>query len=113
MAEVGQSVGVRPGPAKASSSKSSGTPRHTCRRRSPACTHKAVAGKIAVKRNRFIALVGGTKIVNRELEAKARGVAGWKGYTTNLVEQTPQFVIGAPTTSCGTSRRASGCPSTT
>jgi hypothetical protein len=32
---------------------------------------KAVAGKVAVKRNRFIQLAGGTKSVNRELEAKA------------------------------------------
>ncbi len=31
---------------------------------------KAVAGKTAVKRNRFVQLSGGTKSVNRELEAK-------------------------------------------
>jgi hypothetical protein len=37
-----------------------------------------------VKRNRFIALDGATKSVNRELEAKARDLAGLKGYVTNL-----------------------------
>jgi hypothetical protein len=39
---------------------------------------KAVAGKVPVKRNRFIKLAGGDKSVNRELEAKARALAGWK-----------------------------------
>lgn len=56
---------------------------------------KAVAGKIAVKRNRFIQLAGGARSVNRELAAKARGLAGWKGYTTNQVDQPAEFVIGA------------------
>jgi transposase len=56
---------------------------------------KAVAGKTAVKRNRFVQLAGGTKSVNRELEAKARGLAGLKGYTTNLIDADPDFVIGA------------------
>jgi hypothetical protein len=37
-----------------------------------------------VKRNRFIALDGATKSVNRGLEAKARDLAGIKGYVTNL-----------------------------
>jgi hypothetical protein len=41
---------------------------------------QAVAGKVAVKRNRFIRLTGGTRTVNRELEAKARALAGLKGY---------------------------------
>jgi len=45
---------------------------------------RAVAGKAPVKRNRFIALHGADKSVNRTLEAKARALAGWKGYTTNL-----------------------------
>ena len=35
-------------------------------------------------RNRFIALDGAAKSVNRELEAKARDLAGLKGYVTNL-----------------------------
>jgi hypothetical protein len=45
---------------------------------------KAVAGKVLVKRNRFIQLSGATKTVNRELEAKTRALAGLKGYITNL-----------------------------
>lgn len=56
---------------------------------------RAVDGKAAVKRNRFIKLTGATKSVNRDLEAKTRELAGWKGYTTNLTGQTPEFVIGA------------------
>jgi hypothetical protein len=62
---------------------------------------RAVAGKVPVKRNRFIRLVGADKSVNRALEAKARALAGWKGYTTNLAvcpdgtPVTPQFVIEA------------------
>jgi transposase len=55
----------------------------------------AVAGKAPVKRNRFITLAGATKSVNRDLEAKARALAGWKGYTTNLTGQSAQFVIDA------------------
>jgi hypothetical protein len=56
---------------------------------------RAVAGKVPVKRNRFIKLTGGDKTVNRELEAKARGLAGLKGYTTNLDNPSAEFVIGA------------------
>ena len=62
---------------------------------------KAVAGQVPVKRNRFIRLSGGTRTVNRELEAKARGLAGLKGYVTNLracpdgTPVTAEFVIGA------------------
>ena len=62
---------------------------------------KAVAGKTAVKRNRFVQLTGATKSVNRQLEAKARAVAGLKGYVTNLAtcpDGTPitaEFVIAA------------------
>ncbi|MCI0688956.1 MAG: IS1634 family transposase [Sporichthyaceae bacterium] len=62
---------------------------------------KAVAGQAPVKRNRFIKLTGGAKSVNRELEAKTRGLAGLaglaglKGYVTNLVDASPEFVIGA------------------
>ena len=48
-----------------------------------------------MKRNRFIKLTGATKSVNRELEAKTRALAGWKGYTTNLTGQPADFVIGA------------------
>jgi len=55
----------------------------------------AVAGKAPVKRNRFIKLTGAHKSVNRELEAKARGLAGLKGYVTNIDDPTPEFVIDA------------------
>jgi transposase len=54
-----------------------------------------VAGKAAVKRNRFVTLTGGTKKVNRELEAKARALAGIKGYITNIDHPNAEFVIGA------------------
>jgi hypothetical protein len=62
---------------------------------------KAVAGLAPVKRNRFIQLDGAAKSVNRELEAKARDLAGLKGYVTNLAacpDGTPvtaDFVIGS------------------
>jgi hypothetical protein len=56
---------------------------------------RAVAGKVPVKRNRFIRLVGADKSVNRTLEAKARALAGWKGYITNLPDPSAEFVIGA------------------
>jgi hypothetical protein len=62
---------------------------------------QAVAGNAPVKRNRFIQLSGGTKSVNRELEDKARALAGLKGYITNLracpdgTPVTAEFVIGA------------------
>jgi hypothetical protein len=62
---------------------------------------QAVAGKTAVKRNRFVQLSGGTKTINRELEAKARSLAGLKGYVTNLracpdgTPVTAEFVIDA------------------
>jgi hypothetical protein len=53
--------------------------RHDRARRTPhgidqqvAKAEKAVAGKVSVKRNRFITLTGATKSVNRQLEAKAR-----------------------------------------
>jgi hypothetical protein len=62
---------------------------------------KAVAGKTAIKRNRFVQLDGGTRTVNRDLEAKARNLAGLKGYVTNLTHApdgtavTAEFVIDA------------------
>jgi len=56
---------------------------------------QAVAGKTAIKRNRFVRLAGGDRSVNRDLEAKARALAGLKGYVTNLTDPTPDFVIGA------------------
>lgn len=56
---------------------------------------RVVAGKIPVKRNRFITLTGARKSVNRDLEAKAKALAGWKGYITNLADPRPEYVIGA------------------
>lgn len=56
---------------------------------------KAIAGKTAVKRNRFVKLTGGKRSVNRELEAKARALAGYKGYITNIEHPTAEQVIGA------------------
>jgi hypothetical protein len=62
---------------------------------------KAVAGQVAVKRSRFVQLSGGTRSVNRSLEAKARALAGLKGYVTNLqacpdgTPVTAEFVIDA------------------
>jgi Transposase DDE domain len=61
----------------------------------------AIAGKAPIKRNRFIQLSEGTHRVNRELEAKARALAGIKGYITNLqacpdgTPVTADFVISA------------------
>ncbi|HEY6685776.1 MAG TPA: IS1634 family transposase [Propionibacteriaceae bacterium] len=56
---------------------------------------KAVAGQTPVKRNRFVQLTSATKTINRDLEAKARALAGLKGYVTNLEAPTPEFVMGA------------------
>jgi hypothetical protein len=62
---------------------------------------QAGAGKAPVKRNRFIQLPGGTRTVNRELEARARALAGIKGYVTGLrgcpggTPVTAEFVISA------------------
>jgi transposase len=56
---------------------------------------------VPIKRNRFIQLSDGTHTVNRELEAKARALAGLKGYITNLqacpdgTPVTAEFVVGA------------------
>jgi hypothetical protein len=54
-----------------------------------------VAGKDTIKRNRFIKISGVTKSINRELEAKARSLAGLKAYLTNMPDPTPATVIGA------------------
>ena len=62
---------------------------------------RAVAGTTPVKRNRFVQLSGGTKSVNRTLDAKARALAGLKRYIANLAacpDGTPvtaDFVIGS------------------
>ena len=54
-----------------------------------------MAGKTAVKRNRFVQLTGAKKAINRGLETKVRALAGLKGYVTNLPAPTPEFVMGA------------------
>ena len=56
---------------------------------------KAVAGQVAVKRNRYVRLTGDTRSVNRDLEAKTRALAGLKGYVTNLEAPTAEYVMGA------------------
>ncbi|WP_041788082.1 IS1634 family transposase [Mycolicibacterium gilvum] len=104
-----QLVLTQPWPAS-SSEKARGIPdrvihyqyRHDRARRSlrgideqVAKAQRAVDGKAPVKRNRFITLTGATKTVNRDLEAKTRALAGWKGYTTNLTGESADFVIGA------------------
>lgn len=53
---------------------------------------QAVAGKVPVKRNRFIKPVGADKSVNRILEAKSRALAGIKGYITNVLGASPKAV---------------------
>jgi hypothetical protein len=59
------------------------------------------AENAAVKCNRFIRLCGGIKTVNRILVARARDLAGRKGYVSNLAARpdgtplTAEFVIGA------------------
>jgi hypothetical protein len=55
----------------------------------------AVAGKAAIKRNRYVRLSGASKSVNRALETKNRALAGLKGYTTNLPNPDPHQVISA------------------
>jgi hypothetical protein len=56
---------------------------------------KAIKGQAAIKRNRFVQLTGGTRTINRNLEAKTRALAGLKGYVTNLEAPTPEYVLGA------------------
>lgn len=55
----------------------------------------AVAGKTSVKRNRFVKLTGAEKTVNRELEEKARSLAGIKGYVRDLTEEPAEFIISS------------------
>ena len=62
---------------------------------------KAIATNTGLKGNRFIQVTGGTRSINRDLEAKARSLAGLKTYVTNLTHTpdgtpiTAQFVIDA------------------
>ncbi|MDR0416033.1 MAG: transposase, partial [Propionibacteriaceae bacterium] len=54
----------------------------------------AVAGRGPVKRNRFVRLDNAGKSVDRQLEAKARELAGWKAYETDLAEDA-DFIVKA------------------
>ncbi len=56
---------------------------------------QAIAGKAAIKRNRFVQLAGGTRSLNRDLETKVRGLAGWKPYVTNLLDADAAYVIAS------------------
>lgn len=56
---------------------------------------KAVAGKIAVKRNRFVDLKAPNKQVNWALVDKNKALAGTKGYQTSRTDLSPEQVIGA------------------
>ncbi len=69
---------------------------------------KAVAGSVPVKRNRFITLAGGHVSVNRELQAKARALAGLKGYTRKAshVQARPEGPPGLPSVG---NRRPADC----
>lgn len=74
--------------------------------------------KTPVKRNRFVQLSRGTRMVNRALEAKARALAGVKGYVTNLAacptgHPSPPSSSSTPATGCSKSKSRSGCPNTT
>ncbi len=73
---------------------------------------QAIDGKAAIKRNRFVQISGGTRELNQHLIDKTRALAGIKGYVTNLPNPTAEQ-SSAPTTSCGRSRKRSGCPNTT
>ena len=55
----------------------------------------AIDGKASIKRNRFVKLTGGTRSLNRDLEAKTRAVAGIKGYITNRLDLTAEQTIAA------------------
>lgn len=56
---------------------------------------KAVAGTIAVKRNRFVDLKAPNKQVNWALVNKNKALAGIKGYETSRVDLPAEQVIGA------------------
>ena len=56
---------------------------------------KAVAGKVAIKRNRFVDLKSPNKQVNWALVNKNRALAGIKGYETSRIDLGPEEVIGA------------------
>jgi hypothetical protein len=59
--------------------------------------HTQVAGRGTgkVKRNRFVKIDGARKSINHELEEKARSLAGFKAYITNIPDPSPDSVIAA------------------
>lgn len=56
---------------------------------------QAIAGKTAIKRNRFVQINGGTTELNQPLIDKTTALAGLKGYVTNLPNPTADQVISA------------------
>lgn len=56
---------------------------------------RAVAGKIAIKRNRYVDLKAPGKRVNWALAEKNRALAGIKGYQTTRVDLSPEQVIAS------------------
>ena len=58
---------------------------------------KAVEGKAPVKRNRFVGIEGERRYLKDDIEQKARDLAGWKAYITNLAPEkaSADYVIGA------------------
>jgi hypothetical protein len=79
---------------------------------------QAVAGKAPVKRNRFIQLSGGTRSINRELEEKARALAGSRATSPTwppapTAPRSPRSSSSMPITGCSRSKRASGWPKAT
>lgn len=58
---------------------------------------KAVQGKAPVKRNRFVGIKGEQRFLKTDIEDKARALAGWKAYITNLdpAQASADYVIGA------------------
>lgn len=54
---------------------------------------RAVAGKTAIKRNRYVQLTGGSRTVNHALAQKNRELAGIKGYETSRTDWDAQQVI--------------------
>ncbi|MEW2018814.1 IS1634 family transposase [Rhodococcus sp. NPDC076796] len=56
---------------------------------------KAVAGKLAIKRNRFVDLKAPKKQVNWALVEKNRALAGIKGYETSRVDLPAEQIIGS------------------
>ena len=70
-------------------------------------------GMPPVKRNRYIQLSGATKSVNRAVGGQDPRAGRLEGLHHQPRRPVRRRSSSAPTTSCGASRRRSGCPSTT